>query len=69
MGVHLTRQLNERCGDLIWVLLLAEPSEPDAAVEVADGLRRHDQGYRTPGHTETAACWGGTISGAVGPAM
>lgn len=44
MGVHLTRQLNERCGDLIWVLLSAEPSEPDAAVAVADGLRRHDQG-------------------------
>jgi AcrR family transcriptional regulator len=44
MGVHLTRQLNERCGDLIWVLLSAEPSEPDAAAAVADGLRRHDQG-------------------------
>ncbi|MDX6389896.1 MAG: hypothetical protein QOJ73_959 [Streptosporangiaceae bacterium] len=43
-GVHLTRQLNERCGDLIRVLLSAEPAEPDAAAVVADGMRRHDQG-------------------------
>jgi AcrR family transcriptional regulator len=43
-GVHLTRQLNERCGDVIRALLSAEPSEPDAAAAVADGLRRHEQG-------------------------
>jgi AcrR family transcriptional regulator len=43
-GVHLTRQLNERCGDLIQVLLSAEPAEPEAAAVVADGMRRHDQG-------------------------
>ena len=43
-GVHLTRQLNERCGDLIRVLLSAEPSEPDAAAALADGMRRHQQG-------------------------
>ena len=43
-GVHLTRQLNERCGDLIRVLLSAEPAEPDAATAVADGMRRHQQG-------------------------
>jgi AcrR family transcriptional regulator len=42
--VHLTRQLNERCGDLIRVLLSAEPAEPDAAAAVADGMRRHEQG-------------------------
>ena len=42
--VHLTRQLNERCGDLIRVLLSAEPAEPDAAAALADGMRRHDQG-------------------------
>lgn len=45
-GVHLTRQLNERCGDLIRVLLSAEPAEPDAAAVVADGMRRHEQGAR-----------------------
>jgi AcrR family transcriptional regulator len=43
-AVHITRQLNERCGDLIWVLLSAEPAEPDVAVAVADGMRRHEQG-------------------------
>jgi AcrR family transcriptional regulator len=43
-GVHLTRQLNERCGDLIRVLLSAEPAEPDAAAAVDDGMRRHRQG-------------------------
>jgi AcrR family transcriptional regulator len=43
-GVHLTRQLNERCGDLIQVLLSAEPAEPDAAAVVADGMRRHEHG-------------------------
>ena len=43
-GVHLTRPLNERCGDLIRVLLSAEPAEPDAAVAVADGMRRHQRG-------------------------
>ena len=41
-GVHLTRQLNERCGDVIQVLLSAAPAEPDAAAVVADGMRRHD---------------------------
>ncbi|HEY1001425.1 MAG TPA: helix-turn-helix domain-containing protein [Streptosporangiaceae bacterium] len=43
-GIHLTRQLNERCGDLIQVLVSAEPAEPDAAAVVADGMRRHEQG-------------------------
>src|SRR5579859_5322328 len=43
-GVHLTRQLNERCGDLIRVLLSAEPAEPEAAAAVADGMRRHERG-------------------------
>jgi AcrR family transcriptional regulator len=48
-AVHLTRQLNERCGDLIRVLLSAEPAEPDVAVAVADGMRRHDQGASSLG--------------------
>jgi AcrR family transcriptional regulator len=43
-GVHLTRQLNERFGDLIRVLLSAEPAEPEAAAAVADGMRRHEHG-------------------------
>ncbi|HEX6521423.1 MAG TPA: TetR/AcrR family transcriptional regulator [Streptosporangiaceae bacterium] len=43
-AVHLTRQLNQRCGDIIQVLLSAEPAEPDAAVVVADGMRRHERG-------------------------
>lgn len=43
-GVHLTRQLNERCGDLIQVLVSAEPAEPEAAAVVADGMRRHEHG-------------------------
>ncbi|MGH3273579.1 MAG: TetR/AcrR family transcriptional regulator [Streptosporangiaceae bacterium] len=43
-GIHLTRQLNERCGDLIQVLVSAEHAAPDAAAVVADGMRRHEQG-------------------------
>lgn len=42
-GVHLARQLNERCGDLIRVLSSAESAEPDAAAVVAEGQRRHEQ--------------------------
>jgi AcrR family transcriptional regulator len=45
-AVHLTRQLNERCGDIVRVLLSAEPAEPGAAAAVADGMRRHSQGAR-----------------------
>lgn len=43
-GVHITRQLNERCGDIVRVLLSAEAAEPDAAAAVADGMRRHQAG-------------------------
>ena len=39
--IHLTRQLNERCGDLLQVLLSAGPAEPDVAAAVADGMGRH----------------------------
>jgi AcrR family transcriptional regulator len=48
-AVHITRQVNERCGDLIRVLLSAEPAEPDVAAAVADGMRRHDQGATSLG--------------------
>ena len=43
-AVHLTRQLNERCGDIIRALLTAEPAEPEAAAAYANGMRRHQQG-------------------------
>ena len=43
-GVRLTRQLNERCGDLLGVLLSAQAAEPDVAAAVADGMRRHRAG-------------------------
>ncbi|MGH3601772.1 MAG: TetR/AcrR family transcriptional regulator [Pseudonocardiaceae bacterium] len=43
-AVHLTRQLNERCGDIVRVVLSAEPAEPEAAAAYADGMRRHQQG-------------------------
>jgi len=39
--VHLTRQLNERCGDLIQVLVSAALSDADAAAVVEEGDRRH----------------------------
>lgn len=43
-AVHLTRQLNERCEDIVSVLLSAAPVEPDVATAHADGMRRHQQG-------------------------
>ncbi len=45
-AIHLTRQLNERCGDLLQVLLSAAPAEPDVAAAFADGMRRHESGAR-----------------------
>jgi AcrR family transcriptional regulator len=43
-GVRLTRQLNERCGDIVRMLLAAEPSDADVAAAVRDGMRRHRDG-------------------------
>lgn len=43
-AIHLTRQVNERCGDLIQALLSAVPAEPDVAATFADGMRRHETG-------------------------
>jgi AcrR family transcriptional regulator len=43
-GVQLTRRLNERCGDIIRVLLSAEAAEPEVAAAFNDGMRRHQQG-------------------------
>ena len=43
-AVRLTRQLNERCGDIMRVMFSAASADPDAAAAVADGMRRHQQG-------------------------
>jgi len=43
-AVRLTRQLNERCGDILDVLFFAAPADPDAAALTAEGMRRHGQG-------------------------
>lgn len=44
LAVRLTRQLNERCGDILRVLLGAEPSDADVAAAVRDGMVRHRAG-------------------------
>jgi AcrR family transcriptional regulator len=44
LAVHLTRQLNERCGDIVSALLSAASLEPDAAAAAAEGKRRHRDG-------------------------
>jgi AcrR family transcriptional regulator len=46
-GTHITRQVNERCGDLIQALLSAESAEPEIAAAVAEGMRRHERGVGT----------------------
>lgn len=43
-GVHLTRQLNERCGDIFGALSSAASADPDAAAVMAEGVRQHEQG-------------------------
>jgi AcrR family transcriptional regulator len=44
LAVRLTRQLNERCGDIVSALLSAASLEPDAAVAAEEGKRRHRDG-------------------------
>lgn len=41
IGVNVTRQINERCGDVIALLIHASAVAPEAAEAVADGRRRH----------------------------
>ncbi len=43
-AVHLTRQVYERCGDIISVALSAARDDPDAAAVLGEGLRRHTDG-------------------------
>lgn len=46
LGVRLTRQLNERCADLIQAITSAAPVEPDVAVAYEDGMARHRAGMK-----------------------
>ena len=46
LGVRLTRQLNERCGDILGALLSAAAIEADAAAAAEEGKRRHREGCR-----------------------
>lgn len=57
-AVHLTRVMNERCGDLIGVMLSAQASEPDVAATVANGMQRHRAGV-------TGLCHGLAAAGAL----
>lgn len=50
LGVYLTRQFNDRCGDILWTLLDAAPSEPDVAAVISEGNRRHREGTRRIAH-------------------
>jgi AcrR family transcriptional regulator len=42
--VKLTRQIHERCGDIIRALASAAPVDADAAAALAEGERRHREG-------------------------
>jgi AcrR family transcriptional regulator len=44
LGARLTRQLNERCGDIVGALISAPPGEPDVAAAAEEGKRRHHEG-------------------------
>lgn len=46
LAVRLTRQLNERCADIVGVLLATAPAEPAVAEALDDGKRRHRAGFR-----------------------
>ena len=43
-GVRLTRQVSERCGDIVRALASAAPVDADAAAALAEGERRHRDG-------------------------
>lgn len=44
LAVRLTRQLSERCGDIVDALTSAAAVESDAATAAAEGMRRHRAG-------------------------
>jgi AcrR family transcriptional regulator len=43
---RITRRVNERCGDIIEVLVSASHAEPEAAAAATEGRRRHKLGAR-----------------------
>jgi AcrR family transcriptional regulator len=43
---RLTRDLQERCGDIVGALIAAAALEPEVEQAVAEGLRRHRRGAR-----------------------
>jgi AcrR family transcriptional regulator len=45
VGVRLTRQIHERCEDLIDAIASAATVEPDAAAALQEGFRRHREGF------------------------
>src|SRR5262249_40183287 len=45
-GIHISRAVHERCGDLIEALFTAAGAEPELADAVAEGQRRHREGAR-----------------------
>ena len=46
LAVHLTRELNERAGDVIGMIRAAAAVEPDLAEAVTRGLERHRRGVQ-----------------------
>src|SRR5215203_6096384 len=46
IAVRLTRQINDRCADIVGVLLSVAPTEPAVADALREGKRRHREGYR-----------------------
>lgn len=44
--IRLTRQISERCGDIVWTMIATAGTEPEVAKVVEDGWRRHDTGAR-----------------------
>jgi len=44
--VRLTRRFQERCGDVLWMLVTASPIEGDVAGALEEGKRRHRMGMR-----------------------
>jgi AcrR family transcriptional regulator len=42
----LSRQFNDRCGDIVWTLVEAASIEPDVAEALHEGHRRHREGTR-----------------------
>ncbi|MGH2868128.1 MAG: hypothetical protein ACRDNK_11265, partial [Solirubrobacteraceae bacterium] len=46
LQVRLSRQLNERAGDLVAALRSAATVEPDMATPYAEGIKRHRSGMR-----------------------